>query len=400
MDKPKILIVTEVFYPEEFLINDLALSLQEKDFEVSVLTLSPSYPAGKVFKGYKNRLFSKDSYKGINIYRIRTVTGYRESKYKKLLRYINFMFIGSIVSILIGRKFNYIFGYNLGSLTDMLPAVIIRKLYKKPLILWVQDIWPDSVYAYGIKKNKSISYLLNIFVAFIFKNVSSIGVSSKGFEPKILKYLNNNIKIHYLPNWSFDLDMDIKAAKLSLVKKVHFTFAGNIGRVQNLENIINAFSLMDEEYQLKAQLNIIGDGSNLDNIKKLSNKNPHIVFHGRQNVTNMPKFFKASDFLIISLLDKPLFSATVPGKTQTYIAAKKPIIAIINGETADIIIDNNLGLHADPSDIGMISNVFQQCVEMPTNKKEEFIVNSQKLLDTTFNKKLIVKQFVQSILEL
>jgi len=135
MDKPKILIVTEVFYPEEFLINDLALSLYEKDFEVSVLTLSPSYPSGKVFKGYKNRLFYKDSYKGINIYRIRTVTGYRESKYKKLLRYINFMLIGSIVSILIGRKFNYIFGYNLGSLTDMLPAVIIRKLYKKPFSL-------------------------------------------------------------------------------------------------------------------------------------------------------------------------------------------------------------------------------------------------------------------------
>jgi len=399
MDKPKILIVTEVFYPEEFLINDLALSLYEKDFEVSVLTLSPSYPSGKVFKGYKNRLFYKDSYKGINIYRIRAVTGYRERKYKKLLRYINFMFIGSIISILIGKKFNYIFGYNLGSLTDMLPAVIIRKLYKKPLMLWVQDIWPDSVYAYGVKKNKFISYLLNVFVAFIYQNVSSIGVSSKGFESKILTYLNNDIKIHYLPNWSFELNMNVRAAKLSSVKKVHFTFAGNIGRLQNLENIITAFSLMDQEYQLKAQLNIIGDGSNLDNIKKLSNKNPHIVFHGRQNVSDMPKFFKASDFLIISLLDEPLFSATVPGKTQTYIAAKKPIIAIINGETADIIIDNNLGLHAEPSDIFMISNVFQQCIEMPNIKKEEFIVNCQKLLETTFNKELILDQFTKAILE-
>ena len=399
MIKPKILIVTEVFYPEEFLINDLALSLQEKGLEVSVLTLNPSYPSGKVFKGFKNWLFWKDNYKGITIYRIRAVTGYRENKYKKLLRYGNFMLFGCIVSIFIGRKFNYIFGYNLGSLTDMLPAVIIRKLYKKPLMLWVQDIWPDSVYAYGVKKYKSVSYLLNHFVGFIYRSASSIGISSKGFESKILAYVNNDLTIHYLPNWSFDLDMDIKAAKLSLVKKVHFTFAGNIGRVQNLENIINAFSLMDEEYQLKAQLNIIGDGSNLDNIKKLSNKNPHIVFHGRQNVSDMPKFFKASDFLIISLLDEPLFSATVPGKTQTYIAAKKPIIAIINGETADIIIDNNLGLHAEPSDIFMISNVFQQCIEMPNIKKEEFIVNCQKLLETTFNKELILDQFTKAILE-
>ena len=91
--------------------------------------------------------------------------------------------------------------------------------------------------------------------------------------------------------------MDLESAKFSNDKKIHFTFAGNIGRLQNLENIINAFCLLSSEYQEKSQLNIIGDGSNLINLKKLSNNNPNIIFHGKQMREDMAKFYKASDFL-------------------------------------------------------------------------------------------------------
>jgi glycosyltransferase involved in cell wall biosynthesis len=98
-------------------------------------------------------------------------------------------------------------------------------------------------------------------------------------------------------------------------------------------------------------------------------------------------------------LDKKIFSLTVPGKTQTYIAALKPIIAIINGETARLVLDNNIGLHAEPADIQMISKVFQQCIEMPLAQKEKLISNNQKLLESTFNKEQIVNNFVKAILE-
>ena len=77
-----ILIVTECFYPEEFKINDLAVAWKNKGYDVDVLTLVPTYPLGKVFVGYKNNLVSKNTYRGINIYRVRAVTGYRDSTAK------------------------------------------------------------------------------------------------------------------------------------------------------------------------------------------------------------------------------------------------------------------------------------------------------------------------------
>ena len=395
----KILIVTECFYPEEFKINDVALSWKNKGYDVDVLTLAPTYPLGRVFPGYKNSFFRKDKYQGINIFRLCAVTGYRDSAIKKILKYINFMVFGSIAAIFIGRRYDYIFGFNLGSLTDMLPAVVIRKLYKRPTMFWVQDVWPDSVYAYGFKKTRLISALLDAFVKFMHHNITAIAISSKGFESKLEPYIKKDLKFTYAPNWADDLDMDMNPIALSVTQKVHFTFAGNIGKVQNLENIINAFRLLSDEYQKRAQLNIIGDGSNLANLKKLSNNNLNIIFHGKQMRENMAKFYKASDFLIVSLIDEPIFSVTVPAKTQTYIAAKKPILAIINGDVADIVNDNNLGISVDPSNVGLIKEAFEKCIDAPENEKSEFTINNTKLLETTFNKDNIINRMTSQLID-
>jgi len=393
----KILIITECFYPEEFKINDVALSWKDKGYDVDVLTLNPTYPLGVVFPGYKNGFFQKDEYKGINIIRLHAVTGYRESVVKKIFKYINFMIFGSITAIFIGRRYDYVFGFNLGPLTDMLPAIVIRKLYKKPTMFWVLDVWPDSVYAYGFKKTKILSTILDAFVKFMHHNITAVAISSRGFESKLEPYIKKGLKFNYAPNWADDIDMDMDTIALSATQKIHFTFAGNIGKVQNLENIINAFCLLSDGYQKESQLNIIGDGSNLIFLKKLSNNNPNIMFHGMQIREDMAKFYKASDFLIVSLIDEPIFSVTVPAKTQTYIAAKKPILAIINGDVVDIVNDNKLGVCADPSNLGLIKEAFEKCIDMPENEKSKLIINNTKLLETTFNKDSIINNLTSQL---
>ena len=394
----KILIVTECFYPEEFKINDIALSWKNKGYDVDVLTLTPTYPLGKIFQGFKNGFFRKDRYQGINIYRVHAVTGYRDSLVKKVLKYINFMIFGSIAAIFIGKKYDYVFGFNMSALTGMLPAVLIRKLYKKPTMFWVQDVWPDSLYAYGFKQTKMLSAVLNIFVRFMYRNIDTIAVSGKGFESKLAPYIEKDLIFHYLPNWADDLVNNHASKNLGKLKEAtHFTFAGNIGKVQNLENIINAFCLLSSEYQEKSQLNIIGDGSNLDNLKLLANNNSNIIFHGKISRSDMSSYYKVSDFLIISLIDKPIFSVTVPAKTQTYIAAKKPILAIIKGDTASIIQENNLGLCADPSNIDNISSLFQTCVDMSETERKKFIVENDRLLSTTFNKEKTIDKLLKLV---
>jgi glycosyltransferase involved in cell wall biosynthesis len=398
LKKPRILIVTEVFYPEEFNINDIALSWKDKGYNVDVLTMTPTYPESVVFNGYKNKFFSRDVYQGINIFRMFAVTGYKNSLVKKLLRYICFMVFGSITAILIGKKYSHVFGFNLGSLTDMVPVIVIGKLYKKRTMLWVQDVWPDSVYAYGFKKTKILSFFLDKFVRLLFHNIDRIGVSAKGFKSKLKPYIKNNLDLNYIPNWANYLDMNLKPIIFSPTKKTNFTFAGNVGKAQNLENIIKAFCLLPDEYQNKSQFNIIGEGSHLIFLKKLSKNNPHIVFHGKQMRKDMGKYYKSSDFLIVSLSDAPIFSVTIPGKFQTCIAVKKPILAIINGEVADIVENNKLGISVKPSNINAIKRIFIKCIDMPQQDKNKFTINNEKLIEKEFNKNIIIKKITKVLL--
>jgi len=391
-----ILIVAECFYPEEFKINDIALSWKRKGYEVDVLTLVPTYPKGRVFEGYRNKFFYKDHYNGINIYRVFAVTGYRESLFKKFLRYINFMIIGSIASLFLGKKYDYVFGFNIGSLTSMLPAVAVSKIKKIPLTLWIQDLWPESVYGYGFKRIIVVSFLLDRFVRAVYRSANSIAITSKGFEKKLRFYIGNDMELHYLPNWPDDLDLTLNPYKFDNQDRVNFTFAGNIGRIQNLENIMNAFSSLSEKYLSKAQLNIIGDGSYLEDLK-LMNECDNIIFHGKKPRKDMGKYYKGSDFLIVSLIDEPIYSHTVPAKTQTYILANRPILAIINGETAEIVRNNNLGYCAKPNDLDDIREVFMKSIDTSRIVLSKFSKNSKLLLDKKFNKEKIINS-LESVL--
>ncbi len=392
----KILIVTEYFYPEEFKINEIALVWKEQGYDVDVLTQNPTYPFGKIFKGFENRWYRKDIYEGINIYRVKAVTGYKDSVFKKFLKYFTFMILGTIVSLKIGKRYDYIFGFDIAALTGMVPAVLLKKFYNKKVTFWIQDIWPDSVYAYGFKKTIFLSFILDGFVRFVYRNSSNFAVSGKGFIGKIKPYVDNK-EIEYLPNWADEFNKDLKPFEFSKEKKVHFTFAGNIGKVQNIDNIIKAFGSLDNEYIEKSQLNIIGDGSHLKNLQHLVDANgmENVIFWGRKPRGEMYKYFSASDFLIVSLVDEPIFSLTVPAKVQTYIAANRPIMAIINGDAADIIRDNNLGYTCKPNDISEIKETFIKCVDADEKIIQEFTKNCEHLTNTTFNKNKIIDSLLQ-----
>ncbi len=395
--KSKILIVTEYFYPEEFKINEIALEWQKKGYEVNVLTNFPTYPAGVLYDGYENRWYKKDIYEGITVYRVKAITGYKDSLFKKLLKYFAFMILGGIVALKIGKKYDYVFGFDIAALSGMTPAILLKKFYNKKVTLWIQDVWPDSVYAYGFKKTKFLEFILDGFVKFVYKNSSNFAVSGKGFVKRVKPYVEGDKAIEYLPNWADELNKDLEAFMFSKDEKIHFTFAGNVGKVQNLDNIIKAFGDLDDEYIKRAQLNIIGDGSHLQSLKKLVDDNgfKNIVFWGRKPRDEMYKYFSGSDFLIVSLVDKPIFSLTVPAKVQTYIAANRPILAILNGDAADIIKDNNLGYTAKPDDISEIKEVYIKCIDTDKKEIEQFTKNCEHLTQTTFNKENIINSLLE-----
>ena len=125
------------------------------------------------------------------------------------------MFFGSLLSLKIGKKYDYVFGFDIAALTGMVPAILLNKFYGRPVTLWVQDVWPDSVYAYGYKKTKLLESSLDAFVRFVYRYTSHFAITGKGFEDRILPYIDNGQTIEYLPNWADELNTDLKAFRFS-----------------------------------------------------------------------------------------------------------------------------------------------------------------------------------------
>lgn len=128
----RILVVSEVFWPEEFIINDLVKEWIKKGHNVEVLTQYPSYPQGYVFQGYNNRGYSIQDWNGVKIHRFHFIEGYRDSRIRKFLNYLWFILNGERVVSNLDKNYDCIFVSQTGPLTVAFPAICIRTSTERP----------------------------------------------------------------------------------------------------------------------------------------------------------------------------------------------------------------------------------------------------------------------------
>lgn len=390
----KILIVTEVFYPENFLINDLAIELVKRGYEIEVLTRQPSYPEGKVYEGYRNEDYSVEKWNGITIHRFKTIEGYKTSKIKKIANYFHYVRAGKKVIDKIIKGIDVIFVHQTGPLTLALPAVYARNKYHIPTMIWTFDIWPDTVYMYGFPKILPITTYLNYIIRKVYNNMDKIMVSSKHFIPSIKTYCGRE-DIVYSPNWM--VEQESVASSLRLVKdKVNFTFSGNISAAQNLENVLKGFAKAN---LCNAMLNIVGNGSSLERLKKLASdlNVQNVLFHGRYPASEIEDVLSQSDYLILPLLSVEGIDKTEPFKIQSYLKSGKPIFGIIEGAGREIIEENELGLCSNPDDLQEIADGFKKMINLTDAFKDKCKKKAKSLLEGRFCRNRVISQIQNTI---
>jgi hypothetical protein len=145
----KTLIISEVFDPEDFLINDLVDSWIEEGRQLEVLTRNPSYPFDKIFDGYSNGLYNSSLYKNtVKVHRFLVIKGYQKSLTIKMLNYLNYMVFSFFILLFIGRRFDQVFVYQTGPLSNAFSAALLKPIFGYKLVIWSQDLWPETIYAF------------------------------------------------------------------------------------------------------------------------------------------------------------------------------------------------------------------------------------------------------------
>lgn len=346
----KVLIVGQFYWPENFKINDIAAGLVERGHQVTVLTGMPNYPEGRFFEGYHFFGPRDEVHDGVRILRVPVIARGKSKGLRLLLNYLSFVFFAGLLGIFRCREpYDIIFCFQTSPILQALPGLLIKKIKRIPFVLYVQDLWPESLSAVGAVRSSRKLALINYMVQFIYRQSNHILVQSRGFIQSIMNKGVRREKIHYLPNSAevlyqpFDRCQS-EHVRFDIPSGFCFMFAGNIGVAQDFDTLLKAM----EELRSYPDIHLVVIGDGRDRVRAESEaekrrlKNVH--FLGRQPMAQMPYYFAWADILLLSLKDEPIFSLTIPGKLQSYMACARPVLAAINGEVQQIVRESGAGM--------------------------------------------------------
>jgi len=343
-----VLIITQYFYPENFRINDICLGLKERKYNVTVLTGKPNYPVGKYFDGYSWFAKNFEIWEGIKIYRSNLFLRRNGNSINLFLNYFSFALLSIFKLYSIKSSFDKVFIFAPSPITTSIPGIVASKLYKAKSILWVHDLWPESIIISGGIKNKLIINLIDKMVRWIYNNVDEILIQSEGFRSFINEQVSEKKKIIYYPFYAesfYKVENPEPKYLNELPQGFKLLFAGNIGEAQSFQTLLEAAKVL-KKINLPISWIIFGDGRMKDFVMKEIRNNSlesNFILKGAHPPNEMPKYFCCVDGLILSLKKSEIFSITIPGKLQSYLACGKPIIGSLDGIGAQIINDSKSG---------------------------------------------------------
>jgi len=390
----KILIVSQHYWPENFRITDIAESLVSIGHEVTVLCGLPNYPKGYIFDGYKNGKNRKQVHNGVNIIRAKEIAR-RNNIFFRFLNYYSFPFYANRLVNKLDNDFDVVLINELSPIMSAKPGLKYAKKYNKPLLMYEMDLWPESLLAGGIKKG---SFLYNHYKkvsAKIYSKCNKILVSTK----EHIDYIKalpccEALNIGYLAQYA---DTIFEESNYETIDNgvIDLMFAGNIGKAQSIDTIIRAAALLKEDSRFK--FHIVGSGSELENVKKLSAelKTDNVIFYGQRPLEDMPELYKIADVMLVALEDKPYANVTIPGKVQSYMAAGKPIIGVINGSCSNFIVNNQIGYVAPSENFESLARLVKNLVFDEINKIGK---NSKETYFKKYSKNIFLSRLVSALL--
>lgn len=359
----RVLILTQWYPPEPaLLLQELAQSLQELGHEVTVLTGFPNYPSGQLYPGYKVRLRRREMLAGVPVVRVPLYPEHSQSGLRRALNYISFALSATLLGVWGVRRPDVLFVYH-PPLTIGLPAYVLSRLWRRPFVYQIQDMWPETLAATGMFSNQRLLGWIGRMAGWIYRKAQSILVISPGFRHNLLAKGAPAEKIHVVSNWVdpsayYRAEPDPQLAQeLGLAGRFNVMFAGNMGEAQGLETVIEAARLLQADWQGRPsqdspQFALVGDGVALPRLQELAAQYRlnNVRFLGRFPAQEMPRLYALADALLVHLKDDPLFRITIPHKTLAYLGSGKPILAAVAGDVADLVESIGAGVTCPPQD--------------------------------------------------
>jgi glycosyltransferase involved in cell wall biosynthesis len=395
----KVLVVSQYFWPENFRINEVVRTLSEKGVQLEVLTGKPNYPEGEIYSGYSAWGCQREQFGTAQLHRIPLIPRGKNNRFLLGANYLSFIILGLICGpwLLRGRRYDVIFVHGMSPILQAIPALLLGWIKQVPVVIWVQDLWPESLSATGHVRNRLVLKLVGHLVRFIYSHADLLLVQSQAFIAPIAA-LAGKTQVIYYPN-SVDDTFAMPAvgeppAVAGLDGGFSVMFAGNIGAAQAVGVIVEAASLLREYEDI--HFVVLGDGSSRAWMLNEANQRGLANLHmpGRFPMETMPGFMQKASALLVTLADRPIFAVTVPNKVQAYMAAGRPIIACMNGEGARLVVEAGAGLSAPAEDARALADTILHLYRLASGEREKMGASGREYYQRHFDHERLVDELI------
>ncbi len=370
----KLLVVSQYFWPEPFRINDICAGLKARGWDIDVLTSLPNVPEGRFYDGYGWFKRGERRHEGVGVERVGVIQRGKRNPVRWAFNCASFA-VNSLFHLPHLNKNGYdaVFVFNNSPITKLLPANAFARHNRIPNVVYLLDIWPDSMFLLlGMKEAAGREGLFRRAVRGVcrrlYRGADLMLISSEGFEGR-LREMGLKMPVAYLPNFAEPFEPAkglVTRESLGVGEGTRLIgFAGNVGPAQGLSGLVEAAGLVrgrDVSYL------IVGDGPELPALKAEVERKGlagRFVFVGRVEPREVPEYIALCDAALVPLKDSGVLNLTVPAKLQTYMYAGKPVVAFLNGAGAELVKRAGCGFTAAAGDSAALARAIEEVCDAP-----------------------------------
>ena len=373
--KMRILFITQWFEPEPaFKGVDFAAALKGRGHEVEVVTAFPNYPGGKLYPGYRIRPYHKETMMGVVVHRLAIWPSHDRSSIGRIANYLSFFASVLSFGLLKGGRYDLVYVYH-PPITPAAAAAIFCRLHRRPLVIEIQDLWPDSVAASGMAGGDRVPALLGRLCNFVYQRATRIIPQSDRMGDRLLERGVPASKLRRIYNWSTyrpaDMENVLPAGVADTFEgRFNIVYGGNLGQAQALGSLIDAAAAASAQHP-SIHLHLFGNGIERQALAAHAGRvAPGIVtLHGSVDRQAMDRIFDRADVLAVQLKDDALYTITIPSKVQHYLACGRPIVAGLSGEAASLLQASGAAILCTPQDVAAMADAICRIASMTPSER-------------------------------
>ncbi len=328
---------------------------------VTVITCVPNFPQGRVFGGYRNRLWQQEMVDGIRIIRVWSYITANEGFIKRVLDYQSYMLAASLASLFV-RRVDVVVATSPQFFTAV-AGWAVGALKRVPFVFELRDIWPESIKAVGAMQSSTAIRWLEKLELFLYRRAARIVSVTHAFRDTLARRGIDAQKIDVVTNGVDIARFTPRPKDEALTRELGLRgcfvagYIGTHGMAHALETLLDAAEQLQQRADAPAiRLLLLGDGARKADLKADAARRGlrNVVFVDSVPKEQVARYWSLLDVAVIHLRRTELFTTVIPSKLFECMGMGIPVLHGVAGESAGIVQAEGAGIVFEPENAGQL----------------------------------------------